>query len=111
MGAIPSKQYGDIWSSCGMSSAMWSASAVMHSCFAISLELQCATEHVPCVTRRINYAYILNTNLPAWRAVHLLSLAVYEKTNCTLRLPATLRVHFTWHYSLHLNSKYFLSAY
>ena len=49
------------------------------SCFASNFELQYAIEHVHCVTRGITDAYILNTYCPAWRAVHMLSLAVYEK--------------------------------
>ena len=67
-----------------MSSAMWSASTVIPSRFEITLEVQCALEHVHCVTRRITYAYILNTYSPVWRAVNMPSVAVYEKIICTL---------------------------
>ena len=62
-----------------MSSVLWSAFAVIQSCFAINFELQCASEHVHCVTHGIIHAYILNTYCPALRAVHMLTLAVYEK--------------------------------
>ena len=81
---IPCKQYGGVWSSFGVTSAMWSASAVMPSCFAITFKLQCALERLHCVTRGITHNYILNTYCPAWRAVHMLSLAVYAKINRTL---------------------------
>ena len=53
------------------------------SCFAINFELHCAFEHVHCVTRGITHAYILSTFCPAWRAVHMFSLPVYAKINCT----------------------------
>ena len=59
-----------------MSSAMCSASAVMPSCFTITFEMQCACEHEHCITRGKTYVYILNAYFPAWRVVHMLSLAV-----------------------------------
>ena len=62
---------------------MCSASALMLSCFTITFELKCDLEHVHCVTRGVIHAYILSTYCPVWRAVHMLSLAVYEKINCT----------------------------
>ena len=76
-----------------MSSATRSASVVMPSCFTITFELQCAIEHVHCVTRGRAYDYILNTYSPAWRAVHMISLAVavYEKSNCILCLQPSAR--------------------
>ena len=78
---------------------MGSAFAVMPSCFAITFELQCAIEHVHCVTRGITSAYFLNTYCPAWGALHMLSLAVYEKRNCTLCLqPSAGNSHSTTHY-------------
>ena len=81
-----------------MGSAIRSASTVMPSCFAITLELQCALEHVHCVTREITHAYILNTYRRAWRAEHMLSLALYEKINCTLLLhPSARSPHGTTH--------------
>ena len=78
----PSKNYRGIWSSCGVSSAMWSAFAMKPSCFAITFELHCALGPVHCVTRGITHAYILNTFCPAWRAMQMSSLPVYAKINC-----------------------------
>ena len=92
------KHKGGIWSSCGVSSAMLSSSAVMPSFFAITFEFQCAIEHVYGVKRGITYIYVLRTYFPVWRAVQMLSVAVYEKIYCTLRLQPSKRTpHGTTH--------------
>ena len=80
---------------------MWSACAVMLSCFTITFEIKCAWEHVHCITRGITHAHISNTYSPAWRAVHMVSLAIYPKNNCTLWLHPSARTphgttHSTW---------------
>ena len=62
---------------------MWSASAEMLSFFTITFEMQCASEHVHCITRGITHAHIITTYCPTWRAVHMLSVATYAKNNCT----------------------------
>ena len=69
---------------------------MMPSCFAISFELQCVIRHLTYVTRGITYAYNLNTYCHAWKAVHMLSLAVDEKINCILcRQPSARTPHGT----------------
>ena len=80
---------------------MWSACAVMISCFTTTFEIQCAWEHVHCITRGITHAHISNTYCTAWRAVHMVSLAIYAKNNCTLWLHPSARpphgtTHSTW---------------
>ena len=37
--------------------------------------------HVHCITRGITHAHIINTYCSAWRAVHMLSVAIYAENN------------------------------
>ena len=77
-----------------MNSAMRRASGVIPSCFAITFELQRALEQLHFVTLGITHADILNTYCPSWRAVHMLSLAAYEKFNCSLCLQPSARTPY-----------------
>ena len=81
-------------------SAMRSAAAVLPSCFAVTFELHCAVDDVHWATHGITHAYILNTYCPAWRAVHMLLIAVYAKTNFTLRLHPSVRTPYGTNYSM-----------
>ena len=60
-----------------MTSALWSASAVMQSCFAITFELQCSLEHVHGVARQDH---------PCLHSQHLLSRMEGSAQALTCRL-------------------------